>query len=29
MERALAGQPIEQFPVPSEIQDKEGSKKKN
>lgn len=27
MERALAGQPIEQFPVPSEIQDKEGSKK--
>jgi penicillin-binding protein 1A len=29
MERALAGQPIEQFPVPSEIQDKEGNKKKN
>jgi 1A family penicillin-binding protein len=29
MERALAGQPIEQFPVPSEIQDKEGGKKKN
>lgn len=29
MERALAGQPIEQFPVPAEIQDKEGSKKKN
>lgn len=29
MERALAGQPIEQFPVPSEIQDKEGTKKKN
>ncbi len=29
MERALAGQPIEQFPVPSEIQEKEGSKKKN
>lgn len=29
MERALAGQPIEQFPVPSEIQDKEGPKKKN
>ena len=29
MERALAGQQIEQFPVPSEIQDKEGSKKKN
>ncbi len=29
MERALAGQPIEQFPVPSEIQEKEGPKKKN
>ena len=29
MERALAGQPIEQFPVPSEIQEKEGGKKKN
>ena len=29
MERALAGQPIEQFPVPSEIQEKEGNKKKN
>nr|WP_199289086.1 PBP1A family penicillin-binding protein [Pseudanabaena sp. FACHB-1998] len=29
MERALAGQPIEQFPVPAEIQDKEGGKKKN
>lgn len=29
MERALAGQPIEQFPVPSEVQDKEGTKKKN
>jgi 1A family penicillin-binding protein len=29
MERALAGQPIEQFPVPSEIQEKEGTKKKN
>ncbi len=29
MERALAGQPIEQFPVPSEIQEKEGAKKKN
>jgi len=29
MERALAGQPIEQFPVPSEIQEKEGVKKKN
>ena len=29
MERALAGQPIEQFPVPSEIQDKESGKKKN
>ena len=29
MERAMAGQPIEQFPVPSEIQEKEDSKKKN
>jgi 1A family penicillin-binding protein len=29
MERALAGQPIEQFPVPSEIQEKESVKKKN
>ena len=29
MERALAGQPIEQFPVPAEIQEKEGGKKKN
>jgi 1A family penicillin-binding protein len=29
MERALAGQPIEQFPVPAEIQEKEGVKKKN
>ncbi|WP_103668595.1 transglycosylase domain-containing protein [Pseudanabaena sp. BC1403] len=29
MERALAGQPIEQFPVPSEIQEKESGKKKN
>lgn len=29
MERALAGQPIEQFPVPAEIQDKESGKKKN
>ena len=29
MERALAGQPIEQFPVPSEIQEKESTKKKN
>lgn len=29
MERALAGQPIEQFPVPSEIQEKETTKKKN
>jgi penicillin-binding protein 1A len=29
MERALAGQPIEQFPVPSEIQDKESGKKKS
>ncbi|HBC42475.1 MAG TPA: penicillin-binding protein [Pseudanabaena sp.] len=29
MEKALAGQPIEQFPVPAEIQDKEGGKKKN
>ena len=29
MERALARQPIEQFPVPSEIQEKEGGKKKN
>ncbi|NUN63849.1 PBP1A family penicillin-binding protein [Pseudanabaena biceps] len=29
MERALAGQPIEQFPVPSEIQEKEENKKKN
>jgi penicillin-binding protein 1A len=28
MERALAGQPIEQFPVPAEIQEKEGGKKK-
>jgi 1A family penicillin-binding protein len=27
MERAMSGQPIEQFPVPTEIQDKEGSKK--
>jgi len=29
MEKALAGQPIEQFPVPAEIQEKEGGKKKN
>lgn len=29
MEKALAGQPIEQFPVPSEIQEKESNKKKN
>jgi 1A family penicillin-binding protein len=29
MERALAGQAIEQFPVPAEIQEKEGSRKKN
>jgi 1A family penicillin-binding protein len=29
MERAMAGQPIEQFPVPAEIQDKENTKKKN
>ncbi len=29
MERALAGQPIEQFPVPAEIQEKEVGKKKN
>jgi penicillin-binding protein 1A len=29
MERALAGQAIEQFPVASEIQDKESAKKKN
>ncbi|OYQ66170.1 penicillin-binding protein [Pseudanabaena sp. SR411] len=29
MEKALAGQPIEQFPVPSEIQEKESTKKKN
>jgi len=29
MERAMSGQPIEQFPVPSEIQEKEDSKKKN
>lgn len=28
MERALAGQPIEQFPVPAEIQEKEGTKRK-
>ena len=29
MERALVGQPIEQFPVPAEIQEKEVGKKKN
>lgn len=29
MERAMAGQAIEQFPVPSEIQEKEDNKKKN
>jgi hypothetical protein len=29
MEKALAGQPIEQFPVPAELPDKEPVKKKN